>query len=133
MWQPDGVHHASAIYFPDEFAWTDQDWKGIAREELVFYELHVGTFSTRRDFFDAIIGRLEELSTGDYGPRDHADCPVPGVNGTGVMTEAHFCTPKQLWRSCGAAALGRPLPTGRPGRDSGCRPKSLWSRRKLHR
>ncbi len=47
MWQPDGVHHASAIYFPDEFAWTDQDWKGIAREELVFYELHVGTFNPK--------------------------------------------------------------------------------------
>lgn len=59
-WQPDGVHNSSALYFPDEFIWLDAGWKGIARKDLVLYELHVGTF-TAAGTFDAIIGRLPEL------------------------------------------------------------------------
>ncbi len=60
LWQPDGVHRPSAVYFPDEFHWTDENWPGIARSELVFYELHVGTF-TREGTFDAAIERLSSL------------------------------------------------------------------------
>ncbi|MEX2173674.1 MAG: malto-oligosyltrehalose trehalohydrolase [Pirellulaceae bacterium] len=60
LWQPDGVHRPSALVFPERFAWTDQNWQGIAREHLVFYELHVGTF-TREGTFDAVIPRLAEL------------------------------------------------------------------------
>jgi maltooligosyltrehalose trehalohydrolase len=58
--QPDGVHAASAVVRPDRFAWTDQNWKGVRREDLVFYELHVGTF-TAQGTFEAVIGRLNEL------------------------------------------------------------------------
>src|SRR5262249_42597920 len=59
-WQPDGVHRPSAVLFPDRFAWTDHDWKGVARQDLVFYELHVGTF-TPEGTFDAVIPRLPAL------------------------------------------------------------------------
>ncbi|HEY7158582.1 MAG TPA: alpha-amylase family glycosyl hydrolase, partial [Gemmataceae bacterium] len=58
--QPDGVHAASAVVRPERFAWTDQNWKGVRREDLVFYELHVGTF-TAQGTFEAVIGRLNEL------------------------------------------------------------------------
>jgi maltooligosyltrehalose trehalohydrolase len=58
--QPAGVHQPSALFFPQEYAWTDASWQGVAREELVFYELHVGTF-TREGTFDAVIPRLAEL------------------------------------------------------------------------
>jgi maltooligosyltrehalose trehalohydrolase len=59
-WQPDGVHWPSAVLYPERFAWTDRDWKGVPREDLVLYELHVGTF-TREGRFDAVIPRLEAL------------------------------------------------------------------------
>jgi len=60
LWQPDGVHRPSAVLYPRRFAWTDHTWKGVPREELVFYELHVGTF-TPQGTFDAVIPRLPEL------------------------------------------------------------------------
>lgn len=60
--QPQGVHGFSKPYFPEDFAWTDAGWKGVARHELVFYELHVGTF-TPQGTFDAMIDRLGELKS----------------------------------------------------------------------
>lgn len=59
-WQPDGVHGPSAVFSPHRFAWTDQDWKGTSRGDLILYELHVGTF-TKEGTFDASIGRLKDL------------------------------------------------------------------------
>jgi maltooligosyltrehalose trehalohydrolase len=59
-WQPDGVHKPSAVCFPEEFSWIEGDWQGIDREDLVIYELHVGTF-TPEGTFDAIIARIGEL------------------------------------------------------------------------
>ena len=59
-WQPDGVHRPSAVCRPEDFAWSDQNWRGMAREDLVIYELHVGTF-TPDGTFDAILPRLPEL------------------------------------------------------------------------
>jgi maltooligosyltrehalose trehalohydrolase len=44
-WQPDGVHAPSALFFPERFRWSDAGWRGVPREELVIYELHVGTFT----------------------------------------------------------------------------------------
>jgi maltooligosyltrehalose trehalohydrolase len=60
LFQPDGVHGPSAVIRPREFVWTDSDWKGVLRQDLVFYELHVGTF-TSEGTFDAIIARLPQL------------------------------------------------------------------------
>jgi maltooligosyltrehalose trehalohydrolase len=60
LWQPEGIPGPSAVFRPDRFRWTDQSWKGVPRQDLVFYELHVGTF-TPEGTFDAIIPRLESL------------------------------------------------------------------------
>ncbi len=60
LWQPDGVGGPSAVVRPDRFDWTDQGWQGVRREDLVFYELHVGTF-TPDGTFAAIIPRLDAL------------------------------------------------------------------------
>ncbi|HCS50033.1 MAG TPA: malto-oligosyltrehalose trehalohydrolase, partial [Planctomycetaceae bacterium] len=60
LWQPDGVHLPSAIYDATSFTWTDENWVPIAQNDLVFYELHVGTFSDEGTF-DAIIPRLNAL------------------------------------------------------------------------
>jgi maltooligosyltrehalose trehalohydrolase len=59
-WQPDGVSRPSAVLFPERFAWTDHAWRGLDRQTLVIYELHVGTF-TPEGTFEAIIPRLAEL------------------------------------------------------------------------
>jgi len=60
MWQPDGVRGASAVVLPAQFHWTDQEWQGVRREDLVFYELHIGTFSPEGTF-DGAIPRLPDL------------------------------------------------------------------------
>lgn len=58
--QPHGVHGASRVVDHTAFAWSDQGWRGLPAEELIIYELHVGTF-THEGTFDAIIPRLAEL------------------------------------------------------------------------
>ncbi|MDY7225976.1 malto-oligosyltrehalose trehalohydrolase [Hyalangium rubrum] len=57
--QPQGVHGPSEVVAPD-FAWTDSGWKGIGAEELVIYEVHVGT-ATPEGTFEALIPRLAGL------------------------------------------------------------------------
>jgi maltooligosyltrehalose trehalohydrolase len=55
--QPDGVHGASEVVDHAAFAWSDDDWPGIRREDLVILELHVGT-ATEQGTFDALIELL---------------------------------------------------------------------------
>jgi maltooligosyltrehalose trehalohydrolase len=43
--QPEGVHGPSEVIDPSAYSWQDSGWKGIAHKDLVFYELHVGTFT----------------------------------------------------------------------------------------
>lgn len=58
--QPEGVHGPSEIVDPNSYRWHDSDWPGLSREDLVFYELHVGTFSNRGTF-DDVTERIEYL------------------------------------------------------------------------
>src|SRR5207247_4607207 len=60
-WQPEGVHGASAVVDPQRFLWTDGDFRGHARGDLVVYELHVGSF-TAAGTFEAIIQHLPALA-----------------------------------------------------------------------
>jgi maltooligosyltrehalose trehalohydrolase len=59
--QPEGVHGASALFDAKGFLWREEGWKGIDLESLVFYELHLGTF-TEEGTLDAAAARLPELS-----------------------------------------------------------------------
>jgi len=43
--QPEGPHGPSEIVDPGDFARTDGTWRGRTREQLVIYEMHVGTFT----------------------------------------------------------------------------------------
>jgi maltooligosyltrehalose trehalohydrolase len=43
--QPEGVHGPSEVIDPAAFAWTDGEWRGGTLDDLVLYELHVGTFT----------------------------------------------------------------------------------------
>ncbi|HEV7767232.1 MAG TPA: malto-oligosyltrehalose trehalohydrolase [Thermoanaerobaculia bacterium] len=57
--QPDGVHAASEVVAGD-FEWNDKGWTGVALNDYVVYELHVGTF-TEEGTFDAAIAKLDDL------------------------------------------------------------------------
>ncbi len=43
--QPDGPHGLSEVIDPDAHAWTDAAWRGVDPDDVVLYELHVGTFT----------------------------------------------------------------------------------------
>jgi maltooligosyltrehalose trehalohydrolase len=58
--QPHGVRGPSAVVDTGAFAWTDERWAGVALDDLVIYELHVGTF-TEEGTFDAVIPELRGL------------------------------------------------------------------------
>ncbi|MFZ5632243.1 MAG: malto-oligosyltrehalose trehalohydrolase [Bacillota bacterium] len=58
--QPQGVHGPSQVVDPHAFVWSDRCWFGPARQDLIFYELHVGTF-TPEGAFEAVIPHLEGL------------------------------------------------------------------------
>jgi maltooligosyltrehalose trehalohydrolase len=58
--QPEGVHGPSEVFDPGRHAWRHGGFTGPALDELVFYELHVGTF-TRQGTLDAAAERLPDL------------------------------------------------------------------------
>jgi maltooligosyltrehalose trehalohydrolase len=58
--QPEGVHGPSEVWDARRFTWR-HPYAGVPLEELVFYELHVGTF-TPEGTLDAAAARLGELA-----------------------------------------------------------------------
>ncbi len=59
--QPEGVFGSSAVVDHSAFLWKNNDWRGIKLEDMVMYELHVGTF-TQQGTFAAAKRRAKELS-----------------------------------------------------------------------
>jgi len=59
--QPEDVHGPSEVVDPERFEWTDGGWRGRAWETMVFYELHVGTF-TPEGTLAAAQARLDHLA-----------------------------------------------------------------------
>jgi len=59
--QPEGVFGSSAVVDHSSFSWKDNSWRGIKLEDMVIYELHVGTF-TQQGTFTAAKRRAQELS-----------------------------------------------------------------------
>lgn len=52
--QPGGVHGPSCVEDPDSYKWKDHKWEGIALRDLIFYEVHIGTFTPKGTFAAAI-------------------------------------------------------------------------------
>ena len=132
-WQPDGVHRPSAVFFPESYRWSDAAWRGVAREDLVIYELHVGTF-TPEGTFDAIIPRLPQLLS--LGVTAIELMPVAQFAGRpqlGLRRRLSLRRAEQLRRAAGAAAVGRRRPSGRAGGDSRRGLQPLRPRGKLPR
>jgi maltooligosyltrehalose trehalohydrolase len=81
--QPKGLRGPSRVVDPDAFEWTDAGWDGVPLDELVLYELHVGSF-TPEGTFEAVIPHLRELR--ELGVTAIELMPVsefPGVRGWG--------------------------------------------------
>jgi 1,4-alpha-glucan branching enzyme/maltooligosyltrehalose trehalohydrolase len=58
--QPNDVHGPSEVVDLSAYAWKRQKWTGRRWEEMVLYELHVGTY-TKDGTFNALIERLDHL------------------------------------------------------------------------
>ncbi len=110
--QPEGVHGASQVIAaaPPEFG----AWCGLPKEELVFYELHVGAF-TPEGTLPAIVPRLEalrELGITALELMPLHQCPGRrnwGYDGAQLFAlQANYGTPAEL-RSLIAAAHARGL------------------------
>lgn len=100
--QPMGPHGPSQIVDPGTFRWSDRDWRGVAREGQVLYELHTGTF-TPEGTFQAARRELPELA--DFGITVIELMPVAAFPGRfgwgydGVSLYApyqHYGTPDDL-------------------------------------
>ena len=74
--QPHGVHGASAVVDHSSFSWRDNGWTGIPFQQLILYELHVGTF-TKEGTFEAIIPFLDDIKS-------------VGINALELMPVAQF-------------------------------------------
>ncbi|HEX2968766.1 MAG TPA: malto-oligosyltrehalose trehalohydrolase [Bacteroidales bacterium] len=74
--QPDGVHGPSQVVDHSGYEWHDKSWRGLPLRDLIFYELHTGTF-TPEGTFEAIIPRLDELAD-------------TGINAIELMPVAQF-------------------------------------------
>jgi maltooligosyltrehalose trehalohydrolase len=59
--QMDGVSGPSRLVDPGAYEWKSADWRGRPLEEVVYYELHTGTFSPEGTF-DGIRRRLDHLA-----------------------------------------------------------------------
>lgn len=59
--QPEDVHGPSEVIDPRAYDWQDAAWRGVAWEDAVIYELHLGTF-TPEGGFRAAIDRLDHLA-----------------------------------------------------------------------
>jgi maltooligosyltrehalose trehalohydrolase len=59
-WQPGGVNSPSRVLDTSVFQWSDGGWDGVALDDLVVYELHVGTFSGEGTF-DGVVPQLHGL------------------------------------------------------------------------
>ena len=92
--QPHGVHGDSEVVHAGAFPWTDAEWRGVAKRDLVIYELHVGAF-TGAGAFRSAIERLDELV--DLGVTaielmPVAECPGRwnwGYDGVGLFAVRH--------------------------------------------
>jgi maltooligosyltrehalose trehalohydrolase len=58
--QPRGVHGPSQVVDPAAYHWLHPEWEGRPWSEAIFYELHVGTF-TSAGTFEGVRERLDHL------------------------------------------------------------------------
>jgi malto-oligosyltrehalose trehalohydrolase len=112
-YQPEGVHGPSQVIDPTEHGWSDLGWRGRSWEEIVLYELHVGTFSETGDFAGAIrhLDYIRELGATGVELMPVAEFPGGrdwGYNGAFIYAPAsRYGGPEELKRLVGACHARR--------------------------
>lgn len=51
--QPEGPHGPSQVMDASAYGWRDRSWRGVTIDDLVLYELHVGTFTPEGTYASA--------------------------------------------------------------------------------
>ena len=111
--QPYGVRGPSEVVDLGGFAWTDDGWSGVPLDDLVLYELHVGTFS-EAGTFDGVVPRLRALR--ELGVTAIELMPVatfPGERGWGYDGALHLRAAPGVRRPGRARAARRRRARGR--------------------
>jgi hypothetical protein len=102
--QPEGPHGPSEIVDPGDVTWSDGAWCGRTREQLVIYEMHVGTFTPDGSWESAPreLPALAELGITCLEIMPVADFPdrfgwgYDGVNLTEIRATARLCRHKPV-------------------------------------
>lgn len=82
-YQPLGMHGPSQVVDHDSYTWNDADWNNLPLQELIFYEVHIGTF-TDEGTFDAAIARLDDIAEMGLNAIELMPvCQFPGVRNWG--------------------------------------------------
>ena len=119
--QPEGVHGPSEVEDPEAYEWTDLAWRGRAWEELVLYELHLGTFSETGDFAGAArhLDHLRRLGVTAVELMPIAE--FPGARNWGYDGAFPYAPSSRYGSPQGAEGAGRSLSRPRPRRAPRCR------------
>lgn len=100
--QPEGIHGPSMVVdfdFPNDDRFV---WSGVAREDLIFYELHVGTFTPEGTYMAAIkkLDYLSALGITAIELMPLAECPGRwnwGYDGVFLFAPSHnYGSPAEL-------------------------------------
>ncbi len=61
--QPDGPHGDSEVVDPNAYRWSNDAWRGVDKNNLVIYEMHIGTFTAAGNWRAAIahLGALRDI------------------------------------------------------------------------
>lgn len=107
--QPGGVHGPSVVVDPSSFEWSDAARPALRLDDLVIYELHIGTFSAEGTFASAMaqLPRLADLGVTAIEIMPVADFPGAhnwGYDGVALFAPARcYGTPDDLRRLVDAA------------------------------
>ena len=100
--QPFGVHGPSEVVDSNTFQWSDTQWSGVAKRDLVIYELHIGSFSESGTYAEAIekLDELKQLGITAIEVLPLAQCPGKwnwGYDGVNYFAPNHnFGRPDEL-------------------------------------
>jgi malto-oligosyltrehalose trehalohydrolase len=89
-WFKSSVHEWNRVVDHSHFNWQTENWKGIAKRDLIIYELHIGTFTEAGTCLSAIerLDELVELGVTAIEILPVAQCPGRwnwGYDGVGIF------------------------------------------------
>ncbi|MDQ6697193.1 MAG: malto-oligosyltrehalose trehalohydrolase [Actinomycetota bacterium] len=108
-WQPAGIRGPSRVLDPARFVWNDGGWTAPTMDQLVIYELHVGTFSGEGTFDSATLYLAALAEMGVTAVEIMPIAEFPGRRGWGYdgvylsAAQSSYGGPKALARFVNAA------------------------------